>query len=199
MAGGYRCDPLWCRTRLTQLTDEDLAFLNAFAKRRLRRSGLSTEYGEDLVSKALQSVINALIPGQPGRRPRAVHLGSKKEFLDFMKGAVCSTVEAFSRRRANRCKHLHVWTWSASLHENGIEIPAKMSPDQDVVLLDLKRALFKKLREAAPCHLHQTISLWEEVFLWSERIPCDGNHKRRRKVQILARRVLQEIAPEISR
>ena len=187
-----------CGAWLEQLTGDDLDQLRAFAEHRLQRLGLPAATGHDLVSKALNSVIKGLTTGQEGRRPRPDDVVDKEVFLNFLRGAVCSTVEAFSRKREHRHQHQPIEPWDGSNGQSPREIEAPSCPDRDMEFIDLKRELFGRLRKRAPARLQHIIDLWEEIFFWADRIPCAGNPKHAYQVRLLARRILQEIDGEIN-
>lgn len=180
---------------MDQLTQNDLLHLTKFAERRLRLRRLSASFGEDLVYKALNSVIRGLTSSNNGRRPRRIDLVNDAAFLNYLRGAVCSTVEAFSRRREHWHIHQAITCSSHSDQISHDKLVAALADDQKVDVIDLKKVLFAKLREQAPDRLHRTINLWEEVFYWAERIPSDGSAKRARQVRMLAARILHEIDP----
>lgn len=191
-----RSNALSCRKRLDQLTQHDLLHLTKFAERRLRLRGLLALFAEDLVFKALNSVVRGLTSQGNGRRPRAIDLVSEAAFLNYLRGAVCSTVEAFSRRREHRHVHLTIGC-SRNSHEIGHDdLVAAVAGDETVEMTDLKNVIFAKLREKAPERWRRTIDLWEEVFYWAEHIPSEGSAKRARQVRMLAARILQEIDHE---
>lgn len=181
---------------MNQLTQNDLLHLTKFAERRLNLRGLSASFGEDLVYKALNSVIRGLTSSNNGRRPRRIDLVNEAVFLNYLRGAVASTVEAFSRRREHWYVHLAIASSGSPDEVGENEIMASLPDDRRVEMIDLKKVLFAKLREQAPERLHRIIDLWEEVFYWAKRIPSDGSAKRTRQVRMLAARILQEIDRE---
>jgi len=187
-----------CGAWLEQLTGADLDQLRAFAEHRLQRLGLPSATGHDLVSKALNSVIKGLTTGQEGRRPRPDDAVDKEGFLNFLRRAVCSTVEASSRSREHRHKHQPIEPWDGFNGQSPREIEAPSCPDRNVELIDLKRELFGRLRKRAPVRLQHIIDLWEAIFFWADRVPCAGNPKHAYQVRLLARRILQEIDGEIN-
>lgn len=195
-ARNQRRNALSCRKRLDQLTQHDLLHLTKFAERRLRLRGLSASFGEDLVYKALNSIVRGLTSHDNGRRPRPIDLVNEETFRNYLRGAVCSTVEAFSRRREHWHVHLTIASSGHSGEAGNDEPAAALADDQRVDMTDLKKVLFSRLRQHAPERLRRTIDLWEEVFYWAERIPSDGSAHRTRQVRMLAARILQEIDHE---
>lgn len=173
--------------RLQQLTKADLQQLKVFSEARLARLGQSPLHAEDMVSKALNSVLRGLEPGQAGRRPRPDELVTPGDFMDFLRGAVCSTVEAYARRREFQHYHQPIDCLGT------FEVATQLSPDAENELLDLKEVIFDRLRAVAPARLLPTVSRWEEVFLWSDTIPNVPNAKSAFDVRKMARQIMWDL------
>jgi hypothetical protein len=178
-----------CGFWLDRLTTENLTHLGCFAGSRLIRFGLSTEFKEDLTFKALAAVVRGTSGTGHGRRPRPQDLENTEAFLNFLRGAVASTVEAFARR----AEHGHEHTPLDGLV--GITLPAGTDPDH--VMADLKTQLFERLRARAPARLAPTIRVWEAEFLWSDRVPSYPNSHHARAVRQLAKEIIFELDPGI--
>jgi hypothetical protein len=174
--------------RLQQLTTAELDHLKQFAEIRLSRAGLITFHAEDLVSKALNSVICGMQDDRKGRHPRPDELETSAAFLDFLRGAVCSTVEAYTRHR-----ELHYPHYTMDVEPGVFQMLGPTAPDLDINLRDLKRALFSKLRATAPPRLHKTLDTWEEIFLWSDAIPNVPNARHAYDLRQLARKAFNEL------
>jgi hypothetical protein len=178
-----------CAFWLGQLTFDDLKHLGSFAESRLLRFGLARESRDDLVGKAMTAVLRGLTDNLRGRRPRASDMQTRAAFINFLRGAVASTVEAFARRAEHGHKHLDMGQLP------GASLPTVPAPDY--ALLDLKAQLFKHLREKAPPRLHSTIRAWEAVFLWSDRVPSHPDSYHARAVRRLAREIILKLEPGI--
>jgi len=177
-----------CAFWLDRLSATDLAHLATFAERRLIRFGLSPKFKEDLTAKAVAAVVRG-VSGKPGgRRPRAQDLENAQVFLNYLRGAVASTVEAFARRAEHRHEHMAL--------DGRIMCPLPAVPAPDQGMLDLGIQLFKHLKARAPVRLGSTIRFWEAQFQWSDRVPPFPNAHHARAVRRLAREIVLELEPD---
>jgi len=178
-----------CLQWLQQLSAVDYTHLTLFAERRLASFGLPSMFAEDLVGKAIASVVFGLYQDGTGRRPRKQDVSANAPFLNYLRGTVASTVEAFARRAEHRYIHTEIYLSEFQLTPN--------NPEPDITLIDLKTELFKQLKLRAPDRLTPTICRWEEVFLYADHVPRYPSRKHSRAVRLLAAEILLEIEPEL--
>ena len=153
-----------CEVRLNELSPADIANLTGFAERRLAVMGLSPSAGEDATQRALVAILQGLESDQGGRTPRLVDLENKSTFLNFVRGAISSIIEAMGRKRQFRAKHT---PWEDGMPPAADRV--SLTPAQNAELSDLRGQLFPRLRARAPRRLKRTIDAWEAVFSESDR------------------------------
>ena len=85
---------------LQQLTRGDLEALEEFAERRMDWLTPAQFCAEDAVQTALQAIQRGTLRRSGGRRPQLSDLGSKVDFLHFIRSAVNSIIEAAKRNRS---------------------------------------------------------------------------------------------------
>jgi hypothetical protein len=177
-----------CDVRLGELSRTDLINLTEFAERRLSAQGLDPSAGEDVSQRALMAILRGLRTDQGGRVPRLVDLESKDAFINFIRGAISSIIEAMGRKR--QLQNAHV-PWRDDLAQT---TPGLLpGPQEAAELNDLKDQLFPQLRARAPKRLQRTIDAWEPVFTYSDRIPAPGNRSYVKQVQNLAQEIVTEL------
>lgn len=177
-----------CVQWLQQLSAVEYTHLSLFAERRLASFGLPPVFADDLVGKAIASVVFGLYHNGVGRRPREQDMTAHGPFLNYLRGTVASTVEAFARRAEHRHVHTTIFPSEFQLTSD--------NPEPDVTLIDLKTELFKQLKLRAPDRLTPTIRRWEEVFLYADQVPRHPSRKHAYAVRRLAAEILLEIEPE---
>ena len=64
-------------------------------------------------------------------------------------------------------------------------------------MVDLKKELFKRLRERASRQLVPVIDEWEKTFFWANHVPCRRKRDYVRQVRMLAMRILKELAEDL--
>jgi len=178
---------LCCEQHLAGITNEDLHTLGLFAESRLLSLGLSASLAEDMVGKALAAVVSGTEPARGGRKPRPEDVANKEAFLNYLRGAISSVVEAGTRRQ----RYI-----SVSLNEPGKTEPAltsRTAPETDVEIRDYAFELFSRLRTRAPSHLQPTLEEWEATFAWADRVPSSSSRKHAYELRKLAREVVAEI------
>jgi len=173
-----------CANRLSCVSKEELKHLRGFAKDCLERFRLPTTFTDDLTSKAIAAVVQGLSDSGRGRRPRPDNLATHDAFLNFLRGAVASTVEGFAR---GEYRHPKVAVDVVSLASH------RSWPDLDIYLVDLRNELFARLRQQVPHSCQQTLDAWEESFFWSDQIPRVPSPNHSRVVRLLAREILDEL------
>lgn len=177
-----------CEVRLSELSQPDIANLTEFAARRLTAFGLSQLAAEDVAQRALVAVLQGLESDRGGRTPRPVDVEEKNAFLNYLRGAISSIVEAMGRKREFRTEH-DQW-------EDGLSPAADrstLSPAKIAEMTDLREQLFPRLRARAPWRLKRTIDAWETVFTESDRIPAPGHRRYVREVRNLAQVIISEL------
>jgi hypothetical protein len=177
-----------CEVRLGELEQADIANLTKFAERRLAAQGLNPTAGEDATQRALAAILRGLETDQGGRVPRLVDIENKDTFLNFVRGAISSIVEAMGRKRQFRAEHK---PWEDAVAVTGG--PDTVLPSREAELSDLKAELFPRLRARAPRRLRRTIDAWESVFSESDRIPAPGHRRYVREVKTLAQEIVTEL------
>lgn len=120
--------------------------------------------------------------------PRLVDLENKSTFLNFLRGAISSIIEAMGRKRQFRAKHT---PWEDGMPPAADRVT--LTPARNAELSDLREQLFPRLRARAPRRLKRTIDAWEAVFSESDRIPARGHRRYVREVKGLAQEILTEL------
>jgi hypothetical protein len=166
----------------------DLANLTEFAERSLAAKGLNPSAGEDATQRALAAILRGLESDQGGRVPRLVDIENKDAFLNFVRGAVSSIIEAMGRKQQFRNEH-ELWQDGMAVSEPG----SQLTPSQLAELSDLRDQLFPRLRAQAHRRLRRTIDAWEPVFTESDRIPAPGHRSYVREVRELAQEIVTEL------
>jgi hypothetical protein len=186
--------------RLNQLTAADLNEFTSFAERRLGWVPRSSIAAEDVVQKALHSILRGTRKGKSGRRPTIGEVRTKQAFLFYIRSAINSVVEATQRKPEFLFIHesIHL-TRDAEEKGTRIVLTALCEPDGDACMVDLKTELFLRLRKQAPSRLMPTIDEWEKTFFWASHVPSPQEKDHARQVRVLAMRVLKGIAEDLSR
>ena len=178
----------FCEARLAELSRTDIANLREFAERRLAAKGLNPAAAEDVTQRALVAILQGLESGRNGRVPRLADIANKATFLNFVRGAISSVMEAMGRKREFRAVHK---PW-----QDGVDAScdrATLNPSQNAEVSDLKDLLFPRLRARAPHRLRRTIDAWESVFAESDRIPAKGHRRYVGEVRNLAQAIIAEL------
>jgi hypothetical protein len=112
-----------------------------------------------------------------------------------MKGVINSLIETLASRREH-C-HLHQPLDGLNGETNQEQEPGlamSVTPDDDVVFIDLRNEFFSRLKSRCPDHLRRPLEGWELVCGWSEEIPVRGFHRRHRaELRVLAKQVSNEL------
>jgi hypothetical protein len=177
-----------CEVRLNELSPADITNLTEFAERRLAAKGQNPSAGEDVTQRALVAILQGLESDQGGRMPRLVDIENKDSFLNFVRGAISSVIEAMGRKRQFRNEHE---TWEDGVAKSRDAVA--LSPSQNAELSDLKEQLFPRLRARAPRRLMRTIDAWEAVFTESDRIPAPVHRRYVTEVKGLAQEIISEL------
>ena len=194
-----------CQRFLDGLTAEDLEDVRKFAEHRLARVGLDTALGPDLAQEALRAVLAGLttrVSGRhKGRHPRPSDLQTKRNFLDYLKGAVNSLVTTECRRRKRGFQLIPL---EAERQEDGehyfIPLSTPSRQDVDVGWNDFRKEFFRRLSLKAPPKLQRMIAAWQDVWPWSDRIPVPIPMRRLRKhIRELSKEVLCELDETLGR
>ena len=179
-----------CEARLSELEQTDIANLTQFAEYRLANAGLPPSAGEDVTQCALLAMLRGLESDQGGRLPRLENTQTKEAFLNWLRGAICSIIEAMGRKKQFRNPHA-AWDDNVGTGNSDHRMP---SPSEQAEVHDLAIQLFDRLRERTPKRLHPTIAAWEHVFDQSDRIPdVKGRRKYVHQIRYLARDIVSEL------
>jgi len=177
-----------CAVRLGELSQVDINNLTEFAERRLAAQGQNPTAGEDVTQRALAAILRGLESDQGGRVPRLVDLTNKDTFLNYVRGAISSIMEAMGRKRRFRAIHE---PWQDGVAASSDE--AALAPSRNAEFSDLRDQFFRRLRARAPQRLSRTINAWEPVFTESDRIPAKGNRHHVAEVKDLAQEIVSEL------
>jgi hypothetical protein len=178
-----------CEVRLNELEQSDIADLTHFAECRLASLGLPPSAGEDVTQRALLAILRGLESDQGGRMPRRENIEHKEAFLNWLRGAISSIIEAMGRKREFRNPHAE---WDDNDGRSNIALDK--TPSSQAELNDLATQLFDRLRQRTPKRLHPTIAAWEHVFDQSDRIPdVKGRRKYVHQIRYLARDIVSEL------
>ncbi len=156
---------------------------------------LSPDRAEEIAQDALATVLVGL-GCDAGRHPKAHEVADKTAFRKYLYSVICSLTEAASRKGAVRAPHEPVGgTDAAGPHGSGVVVlRAPEAEKEQVALRDLKRELFRRLRDQCPDRLLATVKAWEEVFEYADRIPA-GNRPRKYVSEV--RELAQQVATEL--
>ena len=171
--------------RLSQLKITDLKELSGFARSRLLRSGLSPALGDDVAQSALSSVLLGIRTQDRGRHPRPEDLGSHAEFMRYLKGAICSGVDALKRRqsRFSVCE----------LDENSFAISG--GNEHEAEKRDFLQQLFRAIEQQSEPRLKPLVREWANTWESINSVPTCGLHRRaRQKLRNLAKTVVAELS-----
>jgi DNA-directed RNA polymerase specialized sigma24 family protein len=165
--------------------------LLAFATARLGRLGLSAHLAEDLVAHAIERIVVGMDSLTEGRRPKPEDLISDEAWTNYLKGAINSVLEAWTRKRKRSGLEQ-----ASPFEDNTTPARALTAPslavDREVERTDYQQVFIGRMRRLAPAHLQATIDQWSLDF-WSGGIPVVTSHDDRRQVQALARTVYAEL------
>jgi hypothetical protein len=185
--------------RLNDLSAVDLTRLTDFAQSRLGRLHGGRMAAEDALHSALHSIVRGTQKGKSGRRPKLEAVRTKDAFLNYIRSATNSVIEAAQRRREVLFIHESIHqAWNAAETETTILLAANQGPDADPVLVDFKVEMFSRLRQKAPRRLQRAIDEWEQSFFWTNGLPPGGPSRDRNKLQQLSGRVFKEIARDLA-
>ncbi len=186
--------------RLNQLTPADLTRLTDFSESRLGRLYGGRMSAEDALHKALHSIVRGTEKSKLGRRPKLKDLRTKDAFLNYIRSATNSVIEATQRRREFLFIHESIHqARNSEEKETTILFAAEQNPDADTALVDFKAELFSRIRQRAPRRLQPVIDEWEQGFFWTDRLPCSAASKDRAQLRKLAARIFKEIARDLAR
>ncbi len=187
--------------QLNLLTREDLVDLADYARRRLKRVGLTTLEGEDITQDALQAILVGLEEAKQGRHPRTCDLASKTAFKDYVGGVINSLVTVERRRPVHDTKHYSL-TPTGSRTDNEAPQPELATPESvtgDVAISDLQSAFFARLWPRACPAMTPHLQKWEDTWRWSDQIPVPIPQRGLRgKIKVIAQAVLAEIGEELA-
>jgi hypothetical protein len=185
--------------RLNQLTSADLTRLTDFAESRLGRLHGGRMSAEDALHKALHSIVRGTGKRKSGRRPRVEDLRTKNAFLNYIRSATNSVIEAAQRKRELLFIHESIHQ-ARNSEEKGTTIlfAAVQDPDADTALVDFKAELFSRIRQRAPQRLQHAIDEWEQGFFWTDGMPRSVAIWDRAQLRKLAARVFKEIARDLA-
>jgi hypothetical protein len=178
------------RTRylLSNISKADTTELLTFARSRLKALCVPLSSDEDVVQRAIESIMRGLVPGHGGRKPRAEDVTDHATFMTYLRGVVASKAEAEKR-----------WDCRQPLvpyddQRENQDIPESLAPDEEASLADYGRQLFARMRERAPTRLMETIAAFERAFPHTDRIP---SVRGQRRYVVEVRHLAQEVTLEI--
>jgi len=149
--------------------------------------------GADLANEALLRLLRGLRKGNAGRHPRAKDVKSMAALLQFLRCVINSLIEGELRKHERKFPHQSL---EVLMEEEELSVSAQVpteGPDL-FVFLDLKRELFKFLRQRAPQRLQKAISTWEAEAGQNFTIPLNGQHRRlRAQLRFWARKGLKAL------
>lgn len=187
------------RQQLIELTGADLKSFEEFADRRMDWLPRARVSAEDIVQKALLSIIRGATPGAKGRLPQRVSVITKQAFMHYVRSVINSVIDATKRKRELLFIHETInWDKDSESQEPVIILRALTNPDGDPSLVDLKIELFARLRDNAPAQLEPTIAEWEKTFFWATHVPVPQKRQHQDEVRRLAMRILQKIARDLA-
>lgn len=148
------------------------------------------------------------VTGRPGARIRSSRLrllatppglfqtpSSKAQtFANYLRGAICSIVDAMSRRRD--CRNSEPFREDRPPGRDRV----RPSPAAEAEISNIREELFVRLRSQAPPRLRPTIDAWEAEWPHSDRVPnVNGQRKYAHEVRKIARSILHDldIAPAV--
>jgi hypothetical protein len=170
-----------CEDLLQSITTKELAKLTRFAERRLTHFGANIEDANDLFQQAIYAILHG-INGRGGRIPRPTDLANRDAFQNYLRGAISSIAEGWSRI------HHRVAKRTSSLTTLEPVLFGSANTGDNVEFADLIAQLFSQLRKRAQPHLLPTIDAWEKAP--DGCIPCVTSHKH----VYCVRRLAQQIA-----
>ena len=135
--------------RLSEFGDAERMALVQFSERSLAELHRPHDLGAELFHQAFYEVMSG------SRQPRRENVESSKAFLNYLRGAVSSNINAFKRRWHREVLAEHPYETAADLTAD---------PAKDAEISDAKTELFRLLRIRAPGRLIPTIDAWEKVF-----------------------------------
>lgn len=175
-----------CTQLIKELTQKELEELKAYARFRLIRAGLPRDLAEDMRQNALLAVLLGCRSDVSGRHPRKGDLADKSAFIRYLRGIICSLVEAQCRRQ-NRFTFVPL----------DLDLIGHSEPETKdrVAGEDLAQQLFRRLGQRAPEHLLPTLRQWAAQWRECSVIPLAGKHRRlRQELRVLAAKVLNEVS-----
>jgi hypothetical protein len=176
-----------CEVRLSELERSDITNLNEFAECRLAIKGLDPSGGQDATQRAFAAILRGLESDQGGRVPRLVDVETKEAFMNYLRGAISSIVEAMGRKREFR-RESEPWMDTLGEIDRNAPNPANLAE-----LSDVRDHLFEQLHARAPRHLKRVLAAWKPIFAESDRIPGAGNRRYATEVKALAREIITEL------
>jgi hypothetical protein len=183
---GTKATTNWCEQLLAGLAQSELEDLAAYARFRLNRIGLHPGVAEDVRQSAFLAVLLGSRSNLRGRHPREADLTDRTSFTRYLKGIICSLVEARGRSRENRLIFI-----SLDLEYLGA---GGAGTGERAAVEDLARQLFDRLRQRVPEHLRPTLRHWAAHWQECDTIPLAGKHRRhRQELRALAAKVLAEV------
>jgi hypothetical protein len=185
--------------QLFELTDTDLKLLEEFANRRMDWLPRARVSAEDIVQKALLSIIRGATPGAKGRLPQCLSVITKDAFMHYVRSVINSVIDATKRKRELLFIHETInRDQDSDSQEQVVILTSITSPDADPALVDLRTELFSRLRDIAPARLQPTLAEWENTFFWSTHVPSLGKRQHQEEVRRLAVRILRKIARDLA-
>ena len=169
--------------RVDSITPEMLRRLTDFAFCKLLKVGLPTFFAEDMPQIAVHSVLN------DDRNPRTKDLVTDEAFENYLRGIISSKIEAMT----HRTKYQPLPEIETQELQQDSDI-TQDNPASNVAEAELKSILFRQLRKwASPRHI-PTITEWEKVYDYSDRIPAiNGHRKYVFEIRQQARKILQQL------
>ena len=177
----------WRDGLLDGLTQPELEDLAAYARFRLNRAGLHPALAEDVRQNAFLAVLLGSRSDLHGRHPRKADLTDRSSFIRYLKGIICSLVEARCRSREGRFTFIAL----------DPELIGTGGPDtnEQAAIEDLAQQLFNRLQKRVPARLLPALGDWAARWRECNVIPLAGDHRRyRQELRALAAKVLEEIS-----
>jgi hypothetical protein len=179
------------------MSDETKKQLADFAAMLLAKWHMSALSGRDLLHDAIQAVLVGSGSGRHGRHPLRKDLANDEAFSLYLRGVIGSLVEARTRRREYKHRHLPFQERSGEYDTEQVMTITSPSPEEDIVFRDLNGELFARLAARCPARLQPMLRQWEQVSAWSTNIPVEGFRWRdRMELRRLAKEVCSELGVE---
>jgi hypothetical protein len=180
-----------CMRRLHAITNTELSRLSSYADYRLKRVGVESELGQDLVQDAILAILIGMQGLLNGRHPRTDDVKDDESFRRYLFGVIRSLVAAQALRRKQ-------WAPANCFDDRSPNMPdiliSYRTPAESADGAILARGLFAELRLRIPPRARDMVERWAAEYWWTEEIPLAGRpRKDRRLVRNLSQKILGEL------